>query len=90
MTTVTYKEGETITLEISGHSGSAPFGRDLICAAVTILARTFIASTQAESEIRSGYLFARCGFDKRREARAIVQGFLILARQYPGNVKMAE
>lgn len=90
MIQVKYREGADIELEISGHSGYAPMGQDLICAAATILGRTFVDATAAENKIAAGYLYARCSLKKRKQARAVVCGFAILAKQYPDNVCMVE
>lgn len=43
MVTIDHKEG---CITISGHAGYAPAGHDIVCAAVSALVQTFIASVE--------------------------------------------
>ena len=70
-------------LEVRGHAGSAPMGRDLICAGATVLVLTL--GKQAEkAEIRRG--FARLSGGNREVYRAIAAGFQLLAKNFPKQV----
>lgn len=54
MITVEYNTHSTVhNLRVTGHSGSAPKGEDLICAAVTILVRTLVAMLQRRGALQS-------------------------------------
>lgn len=87
---------------IKGHSESAPKGEDLICAAVTILARTLAtACVNAECDNRMrgvevklepGDAEIKCAPTKKLHALTLLTfdnicaGFELLAKQYPDYV----
>lgn len=85
---------EALTLTIAGHAGSAPCGRDLVCAAASILMLTLERALKdrgvlgAESEKRSGY--ARIT-GTERSARGIFEtvfaGYALLEEEWPEYVK---
>lgn len=80
----------------SGHAGAGPAGGDVVCAAVSVLARTFVrvASLQAGVTVRSSALrrgeFA-LSVDYAEEGRVflhgagcfLLEGFKSLAEEYP-------
>ena len=67
-------------MELRGHAGTAPRGKDLICAAVTALTLTLQENCR-ESGITSGRAWLQGG--NPEIFRAISRGFALLARQYP-------
>lgn len=88
-------EPQKHTITVEGHSGSAPKGEDLVCAAATILTVTLAelvdsVSHEREVEMRDGY--AKIRGDKRSAvyfdfART---GFKLLAGDYPEYLMLAD
>lgn len=79
-------------LRVTGHSGSAPKGQDLICAAVTILVRTLEDMLQRHGTLRSAFIKegnARIVGDTLDEAwESCMCGIGLLIRQYPNYICM--
>ena len=87
-------------LKIVGHSGSAKKGEDIICAAVSALAQTFIGGCEAEldakaeGEMKPGDLDVTVNVlsEKVSELQAVYNvfnfGFRKIAQAYPKHVKM--
>ncbi|MBP3938409.1 MAG: ribosomal-processing cysteine protease Prp [Clostridia bacterium] len=83
--------------EISGHSGSAEAGQDIICAFVSsaayMAANTIseILKAQIEAEVADGYMNIRVA-SKLSEAQQILEGLRLhlrsLAGDYPDNIKV--
>lgn len=83
--------------EISGHSGSAETGQDIICAFVSsaayMAANTIseILKAQIEAEVADGYMNIRVA-SKLSEAQQILEGLRLhlrsLAGDYPDNIKV--
>ena len=104
MITVSYRiEGDTLTLRVKGHAGSAPAGQDLLCAAVTALSYTLAqAVTDAADKLENEPMIElREGFakvsSKPLEAyrpgvmvmyQTILSGFQMLSGNYPGQIKV--
>ncbi|MBN2794905.1 MAG: ribosomal-processing cysteine protease Prp [Clostridia bacterium] len=42
--TVKYKQGQIVSISAEGHSGYAPHGEDIVCAAVSVLMQTAVNS----------------------------------------------
>ncbi len=83
--------------EISGHSGSAESGQDIICAFVSsaayMAANTLseILGAEIEADIADGYMKIRVA-SKLSEAQQILEGLRLhlrsLAGDYPDNIKV--
>lgn len=83
--------------EISGHSGSAETGQDIICAFVSsaayMAANTIseILNAEIEAEVADGYMNIRVA-SKLSEAQQILEGLRLhlrsLAGDYPDNIKV--
>lgn len=103
MTTVRYEPDE-FRMTISGHAGSGRAGEDLVCAAVTALARTLQAGTLERPEYQAtfyenqqaGEMSVQC-FPEEDTAsfcdylfRIILCGYRVLAEHYPEYVTVEE
>ncbi|MBO5420735.1 MAG: ribosomal-processing cysteine protease Prp [Clostridia bacterium] len=83
--------------EISGHSGSAEAGQDIICAFVSsaayMAANTLseIVGAEIEAEVADGYMNIRV-VSELSEAQQILEGLRLhlrsLAGDYPDNIKV--
>ncbi len=83
--------------EISGHSGSAEAGQDIICAFVSsaayMTANTLseIVGAEIEAEVADGYMNIRV-VSELSEAQQILEGLRLhlrsLAGDYPDNIKV--
>lgn len=93
-----FTEGNLICgYEISGHSGSAEAGQDIICAFVSsaayMAANTIseILKAEIEAEVADGYMNIRVA-SKLPEAQQILEGLRLhlrsLAGDYPDNIKV--
>ena len=93
-----FTEGNLICgYEISGHSGSAEAGQDIICAFVSsaayMAANTLseILGAEIEAEVADGYMNIRVS-SKLSEAQQILEGLRLhlrsLAGDYPDNIKV--
>lgn len=88
-------------LEVSGHAGYAENGRDIVCAAVSILCYSFLAALQKEGrclwvneKIRDGYMKIAWGTEKSQEAEVeaqlelVMDGFFLLEAKYGNYIKI--
>jgi len=84
-------------ITVSGHSGYAPPGKDIVCSAISVLTETFIASVEAltgdeiKSDIRSGE--AVITYDNLSEnGTLLIESFFIgargVAQSYPKYVNI--
>lgn len=103
MTTVRYEPDE-YRMTISGHAGSGKAGEDLVCAAVTALARTLQAGTLEHPEYqaafyenqKAGEMSVQCFPEEDTAAfcdylfRIILCGFRTVADHYPEYVTVEE
>lgn len=93
------KEGRILGFDAAGHSGSAPRGEDIVCAAFTVLARTAYRALEALPGIELegaapepgslSFLVHRPAANAERAAGiadSLVIGMSDLAREYPGAV----
>lgn len=100
MTKVTY-DAENYMMEIDGHAGAGEPGRDIVCAAETILMRALVAAVMDERtklrpavRTRSGYARIQCAPTPRARAtcrtmmRTVYTGYELLAQRYPEHVKV--
>ena len=84
-------------LTVKGHAGYAEPGKDIVCAAVSILAQNLIQSIEEltpdkiEYEIQPGWVCIKHG-NLSEKAKALVDSFFIGIRMviedYPENVRM--
>lgn len=82
--------------EIEGHSGSAPSGEDIICAAVSSAAYmaantiTEILSAKADIRVEDGYLYFVT--EPTDEIQTVLKGLQLhlvsLSKDYPKNIKV--
>lgn len=88
---------DIVGFEISGHSGSAEVGSDIICSAVSSAAYmaantiTEIVKCKAEADISDGYMSFYVRSDLS-DAQQILEGLKLhleaLAADYPDNIKV--
>lgn len=88
---------DIVGFEISGHSGSAEAGSDIICSAVSSAAYmaantiTEIVKCKAEADISDGYMSFYVRSDLS-DAQQILEGLKLhleaLAADYPDNIKV--
>ena len=86
-------------ITIKGHAGYAPQGQDIVCAAVSTLAQTLIASIEALTEdaiqydIQSGWIDIKHG-KLSANAQVLIDSFFVgvemIADNYPQNVTLTE
>ena len=104
MIIVSYRcEDGKLTVRMAGHSGSAPAGEDLVCAACTALAYTLAqavldAEAQMEAapmvDLREGFGKISCQPKKiylpgmMTIYHAVYRGFELLSTAYPSNIKV--
>lgn len=95
MITVEYSTYNIVReLRVAGHSGSAPKGEDLICAAVTILVRTLVAMLQRRGTLRSATVAEGNALiigDKVATDgvwESFICGIELLAEQYPDYISI--
>ena len=90
-------DNEICGYEISGHSGSAEAGQDIICAFVSSAAYmaantlTEIIGSEIEAEVDDGFMKITV-ISKLSEAQQILEGLRLhlgsLAGDYPDNIKV--
>ncbi|MBQ8782695.1 MAG: ribosomal-processing cysteine protease Prp [Clostridia bacterium] len=92
-----FNQSDLLTgFEISGHSGSAERGEDIICSAVSSAAYmaantvTEILSVEADIKVDDGYLYFKVA--PLSETQAILKGLRLhlisLSQDYPKNIKV--
>ena len=91
--------GDTIvSFELSGHSGCAEEGADIVCSAVSsavyMAANTIIeiVKLNPETVVRDGYLKVKMTLEDARKSKVITDGLYLhlgeLQNQYPNNLKL--
>ena len=86
MTRVIYRPGVP-SLELRGHAGAGERGRDLLCASLSTLLYTLLASDpEAEAELDEGYGLVRGGAPGPYAYAAA--GVRLLAQEYPQHVRL--
>ena len=98
--TVTRKEGEITSLICKGHAGYAEEGRDIVCAAVSVLAFTCanalesVAGVKARVEEKDGFLSIflpdQAGHDAQTVMKTVVQGLRDVCDAYPTYLQLKE
>lgn len=96
MITITRTDDRII---IDGHAGYAPNGKDIVCAGVSTLAQTLIASIEELTEdaiqydIQSGWVEIKFG-KLSASAKLLIASFFVgvemIADNYPDNVTLTE
>lgn len=89
------QEGNRITAE--GHAGYAPYGQDIVCAAISALLQTLTQSVEEltnceiKSDLRPGKAVIEYE-DETKETALLVESFFIgvsgIAAAYPENVEV--
>ena len=94
MITIIYDEKEhDMTLQASGHAGFAPKGQDIVCAAVSCLMQTLAYSVDGGTATRDPdgdnvlRVQAAQSFDTLAKFELVTDGLMLLAQQYPENVR---
>lgn len=84
---------------IKGHAGYAEPGKDIVCAAISTLTQTFIASVEELTAAEIKYAISNGNVDINYKgftdrARVLLDSFFIgcqmIADEYPNNVKIAQ
>ena len=99
MTRVCYDERE-LRMDIRGHAEAAEYGKDLVCAAASILMLTLEAAlTDCDEELlptvrkKPGEAMIFCDPEPEQERkcrdimRTVFMGYELLANRYPNNIK---
>ena len=93
-------DGNTVSLRVTGHSGLADKGSDIVCSAVSALIQTFAGGVESELQAAlSGNLDSgncnirvQVGEDQKQALKAVFDvfkfGFRKIAKSYPGQVKL--
>lgn len=94
---------ETVTIEISGHSGYGQKGFDIVCAGISSLTHTLIISitrlikikqnvTMNEDLLRTEILLKEIDTEQNSKLMLILEtlliGLLEINKEYPGSVKI--
>ena len=94
MITIIYDEkGHDMILQASGHAGFAPKGQDIVCAAVSCLMQTLAYSVDGGTATRDPdgdnvlRVQAAQSFDTLAKFELVTDGLMLLAQQYPENVR---
>ena len=88
MTRVRY-EPTIPALEMDGHAGAGEYGRDPVCAALSILLFTLLdANDAATAHFADGY--ARISGGRKRDYALMARGARLLAENYPQYVGYEE
>ncbi|HZJ77469.1 MAG TPA: ribosomal-processing cysteine protease Prp [Clostridia bacterium] len=93
------KDGLIYGFELKGHSGYAPLGRDIVCAAVSSAAEmtsntiTQILGIKADvTESDNGYLKLTVPKEFVKSVESLLKGFRLhikcISQEYPSNVKL--
>ena len=92
MIRITRQGATSVTLK--GHAGSAEYGKDLICAAVSALALTLAANVEgkenAEVSLQPGNSRISCHPDAAAIFDCVCKGFRLLAERFPEYVCFSE
>ncbi len=94
------KDGIYQGYEISGHADFAPYGKDIVCAAVSFLAIATENSLDSQSVIESGLLNGKlyCYLDKRTQGESLIRAQAVLktldlglqqiSKTYPEHIRL--
>ena len=94
MIIIIYDEKEkNMILQTSGHAGYAEKGSDIVCAAVSALMQTLAYSvdggtvTRSQDDCNTLTVQAEQSFDNMAKFELVTDGLMLLAKQYPENVR---
>ena len=94
MITIIYDEKEKdMILQASGHAGYVEKGSDIVCAAVSALMQTLAYSvdggtvTRSQDDCNTLTVQAEQSFDNMAKFELVTDGLMLLAKQYPENVR---
>ena len=94
MITIIYNEKEKdMILQASGHAEYAPKGQDIVCAAASALMQTLAYSvdggtvTRSQDDCNTLTVQAEQSFDNMAKFELVTDGLMLLAKQYPENVR---
>lgn len=94
MITIIYDEKEKdMILQASGHAGYAEKGSDIVCAAVSALMQTLAYSvdggtvTRSQDDCNTLTVQAEQSFDNMAKFELVTDGLMLLAKQYPENMR---
>lgn len=94
MITIIYDEKEKdMILQASGHAGYAKKDSDIVCAAVSALMQTLAYSvddgtvTRSQDDCNTLTVQAEQSFDNMAKFELVTDGLMLLAKQYPENVR---
>lgn len=90
MIQVTYNEvGDEMILRAEGHAGYAEKGKDIVCAAVSVLMQTLAYSVDAclMDDGNGLAVQAHQSCDNMAKFELVTDGLILLAKQYPENVR---
>ena len=89
-----WEEPNMLCVEVTGHAGYDVAGKDIVCAAVSMLMYTLRQRQQDlnakpfECEMRSGYAKIKVPEISMRESyETVASGLKLLSEQYPENVE---
>ena len=75
-------------MEIRGHAGYSKSGQDIVCAAVSTLAYTFIELNDVDViEYTADSIIAE--YDKDTDISFIKKGFELIEKDYPDNIRIS-
>ena len=98
MIVITHKPGR---ITINGHAGYAPIGQDIVCAAVSALVQTFLASVEelTQDEIKAlrdvqGQIQTIQYRNLTAQGQVLLDSFFVgirmIADSYPSNLKLTQ
>lgn len=94
MINIIYDEaGQDLILQASGHAEYVPKGQDIVCAAVSALMQTLAYSvdggtvTRSQDDCNTLTVQAEQSFDNMAKFELVTDGLMLLAKQYPENVR---
>ena len=93
-----FSDDTIVSFELSGHSGFAEEGSDIVCSAVSsavyMAANTIIEimKLNPKTVVRDGYLKLQISLEDDRKSKVITDGLYLhlseLQNQYPNNLKL--
>lgn len=94
MINIIYDEaGQDLILQASGHAEYVPKGQDIVCAAVSALMQTLAYSVdggtvpRSQDDCNTLTVQAEQSFDNMAKFELVTDGLMLLAKQYPENVR---
>ena len=98
--TIRSRKGGITGFDCQGHAGFSDYGKDIVCAAVSVLTTTCdnaletVAATDAEVQAKEGSMTVRLPEGSAHDAqvilRAMRQGLRDVAEAYPDHLQLIE